>query len=66
MTTVGFSEEKEIFSEFELKSESVRLSAFSNTPGREIEAELQFHLAALLRRADYMRQRKLLRDSQLT
>ena len=28
--------------------------------------KFKFHLAALLRRADYMRERKLLRDSQLT
>ena len=42
MTTVGFLEEKEIFSEFELL-ESARLSAFSNTPGLKIEAELEFY-----------------------
>ena len=41
MTTVGFLEEKEIFSEFDLL-ESARLSAFSNTPGPEIETELEF------------------------
>ena len=28
--------------------------------------KFKFHLAALLQRADYMRERKLLRDSQLT
>ena len=42
MTTVGFLEEEEIFSEFELKLESARLSTFSNKPGLEIEAELEF------------------------
>ena len=41
MTTVGFLEEKEIFSEFELL-ESARLSAFYNTPGLEIKAEFEF------------------------
>ena len=40
MTTVGL-EEKETFSEIELL-ESARLSAFSSTPGLEIEAELEF------------------------
>ena len=40
MTTAGFLEEKEIFSEFELL-EKARSSAFSNTPGLEIEAELE-------------------------
>ena len=40
MTTVGFLEEKEIFSEFELLG-SARLSAFSNTSRLEIEAELK-------------------------
>ena len=40
MTTVGFL--GEIFSEFELKLESARLSAFFNKPGLEIEAELEF------------------------
>ena len=30
-----------------------------------VQQQFQFHLAALLRRADYMREHKLLRDSQL-
>ena len=42
MTTVGFLEEKEIFSEIGLKLESVRLSNFSNKPELEIEVELEF------------------------
>ena len=42
MTTLGFSEEEESFSQFELKLESAGLSAFSNKPGLEIEAELEF------------------------
>ena len=41
LTTAGFLEEKEVFSESELL-ESARLSAFSNTRGLEIEAELEF------------------------
>ena len=41
VTTVELLEEKEIFLEFELL-ESARLSAFSNTLGLEIEAELEF------------------------
>ena len=42
MTTVGFLEEKERFSQFVLKLESAGLLGFSNNPGLEIEAELQF------------------------
>ena len=41
LTTAGFLEEKEVFSESKLL-ESARLSAFSNTRGLEIEAELEF------------------------
>ena len=42
MTTLGFLEEEERFSQFELKLESAELSAFSDKPGPEIEAELEF------------------------
>ena len=42
MTTVGFLGEEEMFSEFELKLESTRLSPFLNLPGLEIDAELEF------------------------
>ena len=41
ITMVGFLEEEKIFSEFELKLESASLSALSNKPGLEIEAELE-------------------------
>ena len=39
MTTPGFLEDKEIFSEFELKLECARLSAFSNMPGLRIRIQ---------------------------
>ena len=42
MTTLGFLEEEERFSQFELKLESARLSAFSDKPGLEREAQLEF------------------------
>ena len=42
MATLSFLEEEERFSQFELKLETARLSAFSNKPGLEIEAELEF------------------------
>ena len=39
MITLGFLEEKKRFSQFELKLKSAGLSAFSNKPRLEIEAE---------------------------
>ena len=43
MITLGFLEEEERFLRFELKLENARLSAFSNKPELEIEAELEFY-----------------------
>ena len=43
MITSGFLEEEERFLRFELKLENARLSAFSNKPELEIEAELEFY-----------------------
>ena len=42
MTTLGFLEEEERFSQFELKLGSAGLSAFSDKPRLEIEAQLEF------------------------
>ena len=42
MTTLGFTEEEERFSQFKLKLESPELLAFSGKSGLEIEAELEF------------------------
>ena len=42
MTTLGYLEEEERFSQLELKLESARLLAFPNKPGLEIVAELEF------------------------
>ena len=43
MITLGFLEEEERFLRFELELENARLSAFSNKPELEIEAELEFY-----------------------
>ena len=42
MTTLGFLEEEERFSQFELKLENARLSAFSSKPRLKTAAELEF------------------------
>ena len=42
MTTLGYLEEEERFSQLELKLENARLLAFPNKPGLEIVAELEF------------------------
>ena len=42
MTTLGFLEEEERFSQFELKLRTAGLSAFSDKPRLEIEAQLEF------------------------